>query len=416
MKITFNLSDFFAALDIIGVVQPMVVQNLPASYLFVVSGDKCRLYSRNEMSVASAMFNLISSTGDGQFVYPAAFLGSLKYLDDDEVCTMEATDDEGTNFKVKYSTNSGAESERGTIDPQLLFSTCDEDLAASTSTYEFSSRVLREAINQARPFLADLKDQKVSDNFKCLQIMDATLVDKEKQVDYSKGDGYMFVGDSNRAFFFQCDDFKGKSLEIHGQHLGAFLSFLGKCGDTVTIHKGGHFTFAVSPTGMLGWVRPAKLHDKFNYFSLKHDQVVLKLNKSRVLNSLQHTRSELEKDETKIKFHFEVDQKLVWFTFDGAKAKSKSIPVPVNVKEVSESFSGFLLGGNINHLISLFDLAKGNEIEFRNRIFPADASRKHDVGLLRSIDEFNLDSAGKITPESEGNFKCRVTRFMPSKD
>lgn len=415
MKIVFNLSDFLAALDVVAIVQPMVVQNLPAGYLFVVEGDTCKLYSRNEMSVARASFKLTSSTGDGQFVYPASFLGALRYLGADETCTMDATEGPD-NFRVHYETSSGAESERSTIDPQLLFSTCDEDLAESTLKYEFKAKVLLEAIKQAKPFLGDCKKQEVPENFKGLQIIDATLVDKAKGIDYSKGDGYMFAGDGVRTFFFHCEDFKGKSLEIHGQHLSAFQSFLAKCGETVTVHKGGHFTFAENESGqLLGWTRHIHLHDKFNYFSLKNDQIVLRFSRARFLNSLHHTRSELDKDENKIKFSFDADAKQVSFTFEGAKSKTKSIPVPVSTKD-GESYTGFLLGGNIDHLIELVDLAKGNDIEFRNRIFPADATRKHDVGLLRTIDEFNLDQTGKVTPESEGNHKCRVTRYMSSKD
>ena len=415
MKITFNLSDFFQALETVAVVTPKPVSaSGGAGYLFISSGTTCSLYSRDDLCVSSASFPILEGSEPGRFVYPAEYLGALKYLGNDDTCTIEAVEEDG-KYKVRYTSSSGSESEHSSFDPELL-STCDEDLEASSVTHEFLAKLLREALSQSRPFLGKADDSKITENFKGAQVIDATRVDKDKNIDYSKGDGYLFVGDSFRTYHFQCESFKGKSLEIHGQHLGMLLTFLGKCGPKVSIRKGAHFTFAVNESGhVLGWPRHAKLHDKFNYYPLATDKIILKVNKTRFLNSLNHARSELTKGEDKIKFHYDPELRQVWFTTFSGTSRAKSIPVSVEIKG-EEGVLGFAIGVNIDHLIELVSSVKGHDIEFRGAIFPPNATRKIEVGLFRTIDTFYLDPSGKVTPEPEGAEKCTVTRFMPSKN
>jgi len=419
MKIVFNLPDLLKALEVVSIVTPRAVTaSGGAGYLFVVRGKECFLYSRDDLCVARAAFPVSESDQDGQFVYPAEYLDALKYLDDD-TCTLECTSIED-RFVVRYETGSGVESERSSFDPQLL-STCDEDLEAAASvSYDFNASILREAINQAKPFLGKVGDSKIGEHFKGLQIMDAQRVDKDKGVDYSKGDGYLFASDGTRTFFFHCDDFKGKSLEIHGQHLGLFVSFLAKCGSKVTIRKGGHFTFAISENGhVFGWPRHAKLHDKFNYYSLKTDnKLVFRITKAKFSNSLQHARRELPAKQDKVKLNFDPETKQLQFGIAEGTSKAKGIPIPVTIKSDAtvEELVAFSIGVNLNFLIELVAPIKNQELEFRCAIFPASEQRKREVGLFRTIDDFRLDSSGKMAPKEEGTVQCRVTRFMPSKD
>ena len=76
----------------------------------------------------------------------------------------------------------------------------------------------------------------------------------------------------------------------------------------------------------------------------------------------------------------------------------------------------FTIGANIDFFIELVQSIKGHKVEFRWVISPPNATRKTEVGLFRTIDEFLLDRSGKLTPDPEGSTQCRVTRFMPSKD
>jgi hypothetical protein len=58
----------------------------------------------------------------------------------------------------------------------------------------------------------------------------------------------------------------------------------------------------------------------------------------------------------------------------------------------------------------------------RVTILPADERRPKDTAMLRTIDEFLIDTDGKVIGGSgvetqpENTFRCRVTRYMPSKE
>ena len=416
MKIRFNLQDLNDSLEVVSIVTPRgVTQSGGAGYLFIVKGLECSLYSRNDQCVSRAKFELIETAGDGSFVFPAEYIGALKYLIEEGTCTIEASSEED-RYIVHYYTPSGAESEFGAFDPSLL-SNCDEDLESAKVQYDFPAGILREAVNLARPFLAEQKDGSKAENLKGLEVIDKNRL--------ANGEGYLYAADGNRAFYFYTEEFKGKSIEIHSQHLSSLLSFLSKCEDEVSIRKGKNFTFAVNSKGhVFGWPEHNKLHDKFNYYSTKKDPLVVSVNKGRFLNSLFHARGCMAKDKDKIKINFNPDKRELWFSFP--ESKTRTIPLPVKYK-VNESGDGvseepvepkaFSIGANINSLIELVETIKGHDVEFRWVISPPTATRKNEVGLFRTIDEFRLDKkSGKLTPEPEGSTQCRVTRFMPSKD
>jgi hypothetical protein len=405
MKIEFNMSELVVALDVVGIVTPRAATaSGAAGYLFVVKGNKCRVYSRDSSCVAMSHFPLLSSDSDGQFVYPAEYINALKFLaSTSDTCTIEATVEDEKHV-VRYEASAGAKAERGSFDPQLLV-TCDQDLAEASGVQEFKSGILREAIGQAKPFLAK---EAQDESFRGLQVLDAS------KPEYAKGNGCLYVSDGTRAFYFQSAHLMDKNLEIHGQHLGQLTNFLGKT-DVVTLKKGNHFTFAEDAKGnVFGWPRHAKGHAKFGYYPLKTDNFVFKVPKVRLTNSLGHARSELESKEDKIKISFDPERKALSFGVTAGTAKVEGIPVMVDVVQ-GDSPKGWSFGVNINHLLELVNGVKGNEIEFRVRIIEANEGRRNDLAMFRTIDKFLLDESGKVTTEPEGAVECQVTRFMPSK-
>jgi hypothetical protein len=406
MQIEFNMVDLVSALDVVAIVSPRgVTASGAAGYLFVVRDNRCYMYSRDNSCVAMSHFPLISSDGDGQFVYPAEYINGLKLLAaTSDTCKVFATNEE-EKFTVRYESSSGAKAERSSFDPNLLV-TCDKDLADASGAVDFSAGLLREAILQARPFLA--KDANQDESFKGLQVLDAT------KPEYAKGNGCLFVSDGVRTFYFQCAHLADKSLEVHGQHLAQLLSFLGKS-DRISLKRGQHFTFASDAKGnVFGWPKHAKSHSKFGYYPRKSDTYVLRIPKVRLANSLEHARSELESREDKIKINFDADRKILWFGVTAGTAKVEGIPVPVDVVEAESAPWSF--GVNINHMIEMVSGVKGNEIELRVRIIPAAGDRRTDMAMFRTLDKFLLNEAtGKVTTEPEGAVECEVTRFMPSK-
>ena len=413
MKIDFNLSDLISALDLVSIVNPNPVTgpNNAAGYLFVVKGNECSLYARGEETVSKAKFNLISSDGDGSFVFPSENLGaSLRpLLKEEETCVIEATSEEG-KYIVSYKTSpDGSEAEFGSFDPALV-SMVDDDLEAAAIFHEFSSGVLREALSLSKPYIADVKSGKAEN------LMGVEVLDKDR---IPKGDGYLYAAEEKSAYYFWSDHFNGKSLEIHGKHLGSLLNFLSKSSGTVTIRKGKNNTFAVNDQGcVFGWSKHNKLHDKFNFYTLKRDALVVQVVKTRMLNALYSTKGTMKKDKVKVKFNFDSDKQKI--SFEVPEAKGKSIKVDVVFKkdddagvepvEIPKSFS---IGANIDQLISLIESMKGHNIELRTLI--QTENDKATLCLFRTIDDFRLELAtGKVTPELEGSVACRVTRFMPS--
>jgi hypothetical protein len=416
MKIKFHLPEMLEALDVVSVVDPSKVTNTTSTgYLFVVREGRCLLYSNDGSCVARASFGLSEFDEEGSFAFPDKNIGAFRCLAEvDDTCEIESVVSED-RFIIRYKTPSGAETERTTFDPDLLVSALDVDLEAAPAAYDFPAPIVREALSLAQPFLAQTKDQ-VGEQFKGLQVMDHTIVNKEKGIDYSKGDGYLYASDNVRAFFFFCDAFKGKSLEVHALQLPFVTNFLAKCHGKVVYRRGNNYSYAVAENGnVLGWTRHSKLYDRFNYYTLKGDQLVMNVSRSRLLNALQHVRAEIGAQEDKVYFNVDPDRKIIRFELADKKVKLKGIPVPVESKE-GHDLRELRIGANLYHFIQLVDKVKGNDVELRCYIDPQKPNRAYDVCLFRTIDEFLLDASGKVTPEPEGSVKCRVTRFMPSKE
>jgi len=403
MKISFDMENLVAALDLASIVPPKITG--AAGFLFVVKGEKCFVYSRDTACVARAQFALKESDGDGSFAYPAEYINALKVLSStSDTCEIEALQD-GEKFTVRYKSSSGAKAERGSFDPRIL-ETCDQDLEESEESSSFMPGLLREAISQAKPFIS--KEDNADENLKGLQVLDA------KKAEYAKGDGTLFVTDGTRTFYYRTSAFAGKSLDIHGQHLSQLEKFLSRTNDAVTIRKGKHFTFAVDKAGnVFGWPKHTKGHPKYGYYGLNKDQYVLSVVKARILNSLQHIKSELDKDDNKIRISFDPERRTLSLEVAAGSAKVEGIPIQVNVKQAEPKPWSF--GVNIQHMLELFNSAKGHEIDLRVCVVPASGDRRNDVGMFRTIDTFNIDATGKVVVEAAEAFECQVTRFASSK-
>ena len=414
-RINFNLTDIISALDVVSTVTPhSTLANEGAGYLFVVRGKECFLYSSDENCISRAKFDLIESSGDGAFVFPAKNLSSsLRPLaKEEETCIIEAHSDEDGRHTVKYVTAPDrAEAEFGTFSPDSI-SRYDEDLEAATESYEYSPGILREAISLARAFMAHKTDSAVPEAFHGVEVLD--------KAKFEKGDGYLYATNKFMAFFFRSDHFVGKKLAIHGNYISAFLSFLSKCGDKVTIRIGDK-TFAVNERGdVFGWSRQSEQHDKFNYHALKSDSLVARVNKTRLLNALEASKGALkDKDKDGIVLNFDSKSNKIWFDVPESRAKSIKIEAaPVTETEEGAQPSkadSFFTTVSVNQLIELVQSMKGYEINFRGYLGKPKEGKKQATCLFRTIDEFYLDPAtGKPTPSKDEGILCRVTRFMPS--
>lgn len=414
IRINFNLTDIISALDVASTVTPhSTLANEGAGYLFVVRGKECFLYSSDENCISRAKFDLIDSSGDGAFVFPAKNLSSsLRPLaKEEETCVIEAHSDEDGRHTVKYITSpDGAEAEFGTFAPDSI-SRYDEDLEAASEVYEYSPGILREAISLSRAFMADKSDSTAPEALHGVEVLD--------KVKFEKGDGYLYATNKYLAFFFRSDHFVGKKLAIHGNYISAFLSFLSKCGDKVTIRIGDK-TFAVNERGdVFGWARHGEQHDKFNYHTLKSDSLVARVNKARLLNALEASKGALkDKDKDGVVLNFDSKSNKIWFDVPESRAKSIKVQAdPIEAEEGAQpsQADSFFTTVSANRLIELVQSMKGYEIIFRGYLGKPKEGKKQATCLFRTIDEFHLDpSTGKPTPNKDEGILCRVTRFMPS--
>lgn len=405
MKFKMKTSDLTHAISLVSIVVPRQVNAQSGSgYLFVVKGETCSIYSRDATSVAKADCPITDVEGEGSFIYPAQYVEAFGYVG--ETITFESTDLGDEKFMVRFEDDMGRDTEQMSFDPQYV-STCDRDLEQSSDPQEFPVGMLREAITLSRPFLASVKDTRVEEQHKGLVVFDASKDDAKK------GNGNLYSSNSIQAFFFHSPAFEGKSFEVHGQYLSPLVAFLSKSEGNVTIRKGQSYTFACNSKGeVYGWPRQAKTHSKFSYYALKNDTYVFKIPKAVINNELKLTRKSLEATRDKIKVSFNHGAKTLRFDVASASSKAKAFAFPVDVVQAEEKDQVWSV--NIDHLMTLIDGVKGNEITLRVAI--AKQKDNKEVALFRTIDSFLMTPEGKVVIEAEGAFPCQVTRFMPSKD
>lgn len=414
VKFQVAASDLTAALSVVSILTPRpITPNGKAGYLFVVRDGLCYVYSRDSLRVARAHFPVQEVEGEGSFIYPSEHIKGFQFLQDD-VLTFTAVSD-GDTHTVKFTGRSGAGSERTSYDPQLM-AVCDKDVESAKKERSFPVHVLREAIGVAKPFLSEPQDNKVDEQYKALQIFD------DSNESWSKGDGTLYAANGTKALYFYCDAFNGKGLGLHGQHLGPVTSFLAKCAGEVQIKSGQNMTFAVDEKGrVLGWAHHTKTYQKYSYYALKNDTYVFDLPVRAVLSALKYMETELDPKRDKVRLSYLAASNELLFSVVEGDSKSKSFPVPVSPREDAAT-EDFIFSVNLYNMLDLIQGAKGDKIELRVCILPADERRPRAVAMFRTIDEFLLDADGKVVGGSgvetqpEGSFRCRVTRFSPSKD
>ena len=360
--------------------------------------------------------------GEGAFVLP---LSSDVFRSAGEDVTFEISN-EVDNYKVKFETSAGADAELASINPALL-SSCDRDLGLADQGNTFSVALLREAFGLAKPFLA--KTGEAADNrkpWKTLQIFDQSVPET------AKGNGNLYAGDSIRQFYFNCTGFLDKGLAVHSDHLGPLGTFLARCQGDVVIKRSPSMTFASDTTGkhVFGWVHTAVTHTKFSYYALKADGLVMTMTVSdigRAINYICALNKVGKAGENYIKIHFDPDpadaaRGSLWLQVSGTTSKGRSPAVFVVMQPGEKPPQTFECNINIEHLQSLFDGVKGHDVELRALILPVTPTRAKQQVMLRTVDEFWLDTMGKkvagrgadTTKIPEGVVQCYVTRFTSS--
>lgn len=409
MKFRVNAEDLNAALEVVTIVTPRALTPAGGTgYLFVVRADKCSLYSRDSLHVAKAEFPITDVEGDGSFVYPAEYMAAFRLIKGP--ITFTAVSDNET-FTITYEADSGETAEHTGLDPRLI-PTCDKDFDEASDERTFPAGLLREAITQSSEFVAEGKNTRVEDHFKTIQIFD------DSNPAWAKGNGHLFAANGVQAYFFYSEAFEGKAFSVHGQHLALLTAFLAKAGGDVTVKTGSNFMFMVSEGRVFGWAKHQKGHQKFAYYKIEADKVILAADKDMLLRALRHTRAELSAKRDKIRVTFSQQEGTLRFEVAEATGKAKSILVPVKV--VSQEGNDLTVGVNIDHFITTIKDMKGSQVELRVAFFAATGNAKEGA-VFRTIEEFYADANGKplisapgVKPE--GGFLCRVTRFMPSKD
>jgi len=420
MKFKLSAQDLNEALGVVGVVSPRPLTAQGGSgFLFVARGDRCFIYSRDSQHQTRADVPIEDLDTEGSFIYPSDKVSSFKYLDGwiEFESGHDETDD---RYWVRYHTESGATEERSTLNPRLL-QALDESLEAATSEFKLSVGLLREALSTTKPFLAKVGDARAPENFKTLQLFD-----------YSKdawkaGNGYFFAADGIRACYFYCKALEDKGLSIHGQHLPQIMSFLSKCGGTVTIKQGQGITFATNGRGqVLGWAHHVRQHDKFSYYSYKKDSFILKVPKDPLTKALRFVRAGLDPKKDKIRVSYKHQAKtLQFFTSEGSTSTVESMPVGITT--VTDDALGGGTGGdttdfsaniNINQLLELVEPLKSFEVSLRVAIVPSREGRK-EAFLFRTVEDYYIGTDGKLlinADDDETAYECQVTRFMPSRE
>ena len=435
MRFKLKAAELIKGLNIVSNVSPRAVTPQGgAGYLFKVYRDqggnpRCHIYSRDQSEVARADIKLLELDGEGSFIAPLKLLDGVQYISEDEIDFEVKA--EGDVHSVQYQATSGAKSDSGSFDPRLI-APIDKDFEAAGEKQTFAAGILREAISLSKKFLADAKDTRAEEHLKTVQIFDTS------NEAWAKGNGTLFATNGTKAFFFFSEAFEGKGVSIHGAHIDRLTTFLSKCSGDVEIRHGDRMMFAVSSTKdkdgnldseqVFGWAYHSKKHSKYSYYPFKIEKFILRLPKVTLINGLNYTSKALEANRDKIRIHFSAAEKQLSFAVLDSSTKRDSFPIPVVEATLAEE-ADFTYNLNIEQLIELVADVKGHDVMFRVAPVPPDERRPKGAAMFRTIDEFWMDADGKVIGGSgaekdadgnekrpDGGSKCRVTRFMPSKD
>lgn len=417
MKFKTQTSDLSAALSVASVVRPIPVDSQgSAGYLFRIQGERCYVYSEDDRQKSRVDFPIFDVEGEGAFVYPTGHTNTFQYLDG--WVEFEPKSEAGV-FLIEYRTEGGASSKMSSFDPKALQS-LDKDLDSATEGPTFPVALLKEAVSLGKKYLAEANDGQAKEYFKAFQIFD------DSKESWAKGNGHFFAANGYRAFYFYSPDFEERGLCIHTLRVGLLESFLSKSEGEIRIRKSERATYLVnSKNQVIGWADQVVEHEKFNYYALTKDTFILRIPKEVASKALLAVRTELDSKRDRVRVQYNHERGTLQFhTSDGANEFS-SIPVgvvPLDSSDGTEEApiiggdqskkADFTFNVNINYFMDLISPVKAHEVELR--VGPVNETSY----LIRTIEEFYLDSKGKvlISPEEgEKAHKCRVTRFMSNK-
>lgn len=414
------------ALSVVGIVTPRpVTPQGGAGYLFVVTAQTCRIYSRDALHQVRVDVDIEEVDGEGAFVYPAEKVSAMTYLDG-LVHFESGCDKANDRYWVRYETEGGFKADDASFDPQIVMQLMDSQLEEATIKHTFPVAVLREALDLAKGYLAKPNDGRVEDNYKTMQLFDTT------KPEWADGDGVLFAADGVRACYVACDAFKGKGISIHGQHMPFLSSFLSKCEGEITIKIGDTATFAINKKEdrVLGWAHHVKQHGKYAYYPREMEGYVLKAPKDLLIKALRYLRSRLDSKRDKIRVSYTCEDTSLRFHASEAAGRGDAFPVGVvpleeeiTTKDGKVASAGkkgreedFAINANVNHLLDLVEPVKGHDVDLRVVLVP-EANGRQARALFRTIEKFWWSVDGKLLiKEEEGAHECEVTRFMPSKD
>jgi len=408
MVIRVSVEALVEALGVASIVSPKPVgQQNVSGFLFTVKGGGLSIYSRSNSQQTKAV--LAVEGDDGSFIFPVDRVSALKHLSG--WIEIEAGIDEEGTSQVKYSSEGGAKQSFTTVDASFI-APIDTALAKAIEGGSYPAALLKEAFGVTKGYLAPPNDRAVGDVFKVAQLFPED----------TNGSGHLFSANSYRACYFYSDGLKGKGLGVHCQHLSALNSFLAHCGEEeVTVRYGDSVTYLVSKVGVFGWATHQAKHERFNYYPLKSDGFILRMDKSIFVKALKYVRAGLDSRQNRVCFTYSHTDQYLKMAAGDASGEITSMPVPVVI--VNDEGAGGGLGDkedftsnvNIDYLLDLVSPTRGHELDLRVARLQSSAQF-----LFRTIETYWIDSAGKVLVSSQdtnkGAFECRVTRFMPSRD
>jgi hypothetical protein len=426
MEITFTVdaSALNRAIGIASIVAPQVTPQTGGGYLMMVRRDTCDVYSRDGKHEARSSFPIFDVTGEGAFILPSEAIKGLGHISGS--INFKATEENGA-CKVKYTFGESGSNERVSFDPRSTHM-FERDIAAAQESVppkEFSIKILQFGLGLAKSFLPKSGDVLDQDVFKTIRIFG------NADPELARANGYMLASNSKEICYVQCPAFMDKDLSLPAQHLGLIESFLGRSTGNVSTYQTDTKVYMINGRGdVLGWPRHTIEYKKFSYYA-KTDEVVVRVARDQIGSQLKYMRDSLAKDKdktkTKIRMHFDPATGVIRLSSAEESNTLSSDPVPTEKIEVKVS-EPLAMNVNVNQMLHLFEGIRGDKVEFRIKVIPADERRPKDRFMFRTIDGFLLSEDGVVVgglsdnPPADteyppkGAYECRVTRFAPGID